>query len=53
MREERQRSLAAGCDGFATKPIDRKELLVQILTLIGKRGRPDEPDRAGWMREPG
>jgi signal transduction histidine kinase/ActR/RegA family two-component response regulator len=53
MREERQRSLAAGCDGFATKPIDRKELLVQILTLIGKRGRPDEPDPAGWMREPG
>jgi CheY-like chemotaxis protein len=37
MEGDAERCLAAGCDGFATKPINFKELLALIETLVGPR----------------
>ncbi|QDU31203.1 Autoinducer 2 sensor kinase/phosphatase LuxQ [Anatilimnocola aggregata] len=34
MSGDRQRCLAAGCDDYATKPLQREQLLAQIATLI-------------------
>ena len=36
MKGDRQKCLAAGCDEFATKPIDRRELLEKVISLIRK-----------------
>lgn len=36
MDGDRQRVLASGCDGYASKPIRYKELLTQIATLLEK-----------------
>lgn len=38
MKEERERSITAGCNGHITKPITRRELLDAIMDLTGKRG---------------
>ena len=50
MREERQKCLSAGCDEFATKPIDRKDLLNKILSLLEKGSTRAEADLSGWNR---
>ncbi|MGH2901189.1 MAG: response regulator, partial [Solirubrobacteraceae bacterium] len=36
MREDRERCLAAGCDAFAPKPIDRRQLLDLLAQHLGK-----------------
>lgn len=38
MDEDRARCLAAGCDGFATKPVDRRALLTLCARFTGTRG---------------
>ena len=50
MREERQKCLSAGCDEFATKPIDRKDLLNKILSLLDERSPGADLDPTGWNR---
>lgn len=37
MAEDRQRALDAGCDDYATKPIDLPRLLTQIEALVGRK----------------
>ncbi len=39
MSEERERCLAAGCAGFASKPIDRRELVAMIDRLVAQGPR--------------
>jgi len=36
MRESRSKCLAAGCDDFISKPIDRKKLVEKLAFWIGK-----------------
>lgn len=41
LTEERERSLAAGCDDFETKPLDIPRLLAKIEQHLGRRDRPE------------
>jgi signal transduction histidine kinase len=36
MREDQERCIAAGCDAFASKPIDRRKLLELLAQYLGK-----------------
>ena len=36
MAEDREKSLAAGCDDFDTKPVELPRLLAKIRALLGK-----------------
>ena len=38
MAGDREKLLAAGCDGYIEKPIDPLRVISQIRTLIGERG---------------
>ncbi len=39
MKGDRERTLAAGCDGYIQKPIDVDELPQQVETFLRRRGR--------------
>jgi CheY-like chemotaxis protein len=38
MKGDDQKALAAGCDGYITKPIDIHQLLVQVAEILGGSG---------------
>jgi CheY-like chemotaxis protein len=38
MRADRERALAAGCDGYLAKPIDTRTLVSEIEKIIGSAG---------------
>jgi DNA-binding response OmpR family regulator len=37
MKADRQRAIAAGCDAYVTKPINTRELPVQVAELLQRR----------------
>jgi CheY-like chemotaxis protein len=37
MKPDRQRAIAAGCDAYVTKPINTRELPVQVAELLQRR----------------
>jgi CheY-like chemotaxis protein len=39
MKGDDQKALAAGCDGYITKPIDIHQLPVQVAEILGGSGR--------------
>ena len=43
MRGDRQRILSAGCNGYASKPIEYKEFLRQVDELLGQAGQSQGP----------
>lgn len=40
MKGDEERALAAGCDGYLTKPIDTRALPARIAAFLGRSGRP-------------
>lgn len=40
MEGDRQRILSAGCDDYHSKPVDLKQLLEQMKTLLARSGAP-------------
>lgn len=44
MKADRQRAVAAGCDAYVTKPINTRELPVQVAELLQRRekAKPNE-----------
>ena len=52
MEGDRQRTLAAGCDGFIQKPIDVDAFPRQVAEFLqGKRERVDEREEGAHLRE--
>ncbi|MDQ7030077.1 MAG: hybrid sensor histidine kinase/response regulator [Ardenticatenia bacterium] len=52
MQGDRERSLAAGCDGYLPKPIDIDQLVEQIEAfLAGKREEVDHEEREVYLEE--
>lgn len=48
----RERALAAGCDGFIAKPIDVDRLPAQVAEFLrGKRERVDAASESAYLRE--
>jgi len=45
MAEDRQQCLEAGCDDYATKPIERQKLLAKVADWTA-RGRTDQEEFA-------
>ena len=39
MKGDRQRAMAAGCDGYVTKPIDTRKLPGQVAELLQRRNK--------------
>ncbi|MBI3764683.1 MAG: response regulator [Chloroflexi bacterium] len=52
MRGDRERSLAAGCDGYIQKPIDVDQLPRQIARFLGKQTSPLSSAEAGDKPQP-
>ena len=42
MAGDRRKCLDAGCDGYVTKPVDRREL-IEVVRAAATSGRTEEP----------
>ena len=52
MKGDRERSLAAGCDGYITKPIDFNTFVDEVKKYIdGKQERIEGSKEAGYLKE--
>jgi signal transduction histidine kinase/DNA-binding NarL/FixJ family response regulator len=47
MKEDRERALEAGCDGFVAKPVQIAELFPVMRRALAESGRLTEPDTPG------